>query len=193
MTVARRRLLVGLALLAALGDRAGRAELAAALRAVRIRRREVPVEDAAGRRLRFWADVVGDSLAVLNPVFTRCSSLCPLTNAVMAELQDRLAELLGPRLRLVSLSIDPFGDSRAALSATARALGAGPHWLWIRAEPAALDALLRQLAPGAGRLDDHPPLFLLLDGPSGEALRADGIPPADRLAAAVRERLGARS
>ncbi len=191
MIVARRGLLAGLLCLAAL-DGAARAEEDRSSRPVRLRRREVPVEDAGGRRLRFWAEVVGDSLVLLNPIFTQCSSLCPLTNAVMAELQDRLADRLGPDFRLVSLSIDPFGDTRAALSAMARELGAGPHWLWIRAEPAALDDLLRQLSAGARRLDDHPPLFLLLDGRTGEALRADGIPPADRLAAALRARLGAR-
>lgn len=192
MNVDRRRFFAGLLALASAPSPA-RAQEGGSLRAVRLRRREVSVEDTAGRTLQFWRDVVGRALVLLNPIFTQCSSLCPLTNAVMAELQDRLADRLGPDFRLVSLSIDPFGDNRAALSAMARELGAGPHWLWIRAEPAALDALLRQLSAGAGRLEDHPPLFLLLDGRKGEALRADGIPPADRLAAAVRERLGGRS
>lgn len=191
MSVDRRRFLGNLLALAATPPPL-RAEEAGSLRPVRLRRREVSVEDGSGRTLRFWSEVVGRSLVLLNPIFTQCSSLCPLTNAVMAELQDRLADRLGPDFRLVSLSIDPFGDTRAALAAMARELGAGPHWLWIQAEPAALDVLLRQLAAGAGRPEDHPPLFLLLDGRTGEALRADGIPPADRLAAAVRERLGVR-
>ncbi len=117
MSVDRRRLLANLVALAAAVSPA-RAQESGSLRPVRLRRREVPVEDAAGRPLRFWGEVVGRSLVLLNPIFTQCSSLCPLTNAVMAELQDRLADRLGPDFRLVSLSIDPFGDTGPALRAT---------------------------------------------------------------------------
>jgi protein SCO1/2 len=188
----RRHLLVTLPASLVAAARSARGQELAVLRPLRLRGEEVIVVDSSGRRRPFWADVVADKLVVLNPIFTQCSSLCPLTNAVMAELQDLLAAELGDRLRLVSLGIDPFGDTAPALSAMARELGAGPHWLWIRADPPELDRLLRLLAAGKGRVDDHPPLFLVLDGRTREALRTDGIPPADRLAALVRGQLARR-
>lgn len=186
----RRRLLVASCALVIGQARAVRSEGSVEPRARRLRREEVWVEDASGRRRRFWVDIVADRLVVLNPIFTQCSSLCPITNAVMAELQELLADELTRRVRLVSLGIDPFGDTGPALRAMARELGAGPAWLWIRAEPNELDRLLRMLSAGTGPVEDHPPLFLLLDGRTGEALRADGIPPAERLAELVRNRLG---
>ncbi|MBU8897315.1 SCO family protein [Corallococcus sp. H22C18031201] len=53
---------------------------------------------------------------VANFVFTRCPTVCPVFTQKMAKLQERTAAL-GPKLRLVSFSVDPKYDTPERLAA----------------------------------------------------------------------------
>jgi protein SCO1/2 len=109
----------------------------------------------------------------------------------MGELAERLGGRLGRDVRLVSLAIDPLETPRAQLAAWTEAYGEVPGWLWLGGPPGAVEAVMAGLgAPVYGPFDDHPPVFLVLDGRDRELLRFDGLADAGLLQAAV-ERLRA--
>ena len=66
-------------------------------------------------------------------IFTRCAGQCPLMSAQMAKLQAQLPR--GPRIRLLSFTVDPLHDTPAVLAAYARHYGAeAGRWQFITGE-----------------------------------------------------------
>jgi protein SCO1/2 len=144
--------------------------------------------DARGVAVDFAGGAVADAVVVVNPIWTGCSSLCPLTSAVMGELAERLGGRLGRDVRLISLAIDPIETPRAQLAAWTESYGEVPGWLWLGGPPGAVEAVMAGLgAPIYGAADDHPPVFLVLDGRDGELLRFNGIADAGLLQTAVEQ------
>ncbi len=88
-----------------------------------------------GRSVRWRGDVLRDRIAVVNFVFTTCTSLCPPSSAVMAALQREPGISAAGGTTFVSLSIDPLSDSPQRLRAFARPFDPGPDWWWLTGAP----------------------------------------------------------
>lgn len=126
------------------------------------------------------ADLRGSAWFV-NFFFSNCNGVCPLVNARMARVADRLRArgLLGREVRLVSISVDPARDTPPVLREYARAFGGAPprEWALLTGAPAKEVRRLVQegfrvtaVDPGAGGMDDpegyqvsHSPRILLVD------------------------------
>lgn len=68
---------------------------------------------------------------VANFIFTRCPTICPVFTGKMARVQKRTADL-GPKLALVSFSVDPKYDTPERLTAYAARYGADPsRWSFL--------------------------------------------------------------
>ena len=80
-------------------------------------------------------------------MFTGCSAICPIQGALFAQLQQALRSR-GVAVNLLSLSIDPLGDSPAALAAWLGKFSAGPGWLAAAPEVADVERLSRLLGSG---------------------------------------------
>lgn len=101
-------------------------------------------------------------------IFTRCTRVCPLLTAHMRDLQR---DLPNPELRFVSFSVDPKGDTVAALREYAKLWAPEEtRWSLLHTEDASLRKLLdgmkliaedssASLGPGM-----HTSLFFLIDG-----------------------------
>lgn len=63
-------------------------------------------------------------------IFTHCSGPCPLLSARMASL----ARTLPPSVGLLTVSVDPEGDTPARLRAYAKAYGADARWVFLRGD-----------------------------------------------------------
>ncbi|BDG08471.1 SCO family protein [Anaeromyxobacter paludicola] len=64
-------------------------------------------------------------------LYTRCETICPAITAKMRRVQDEI-EPLGPRMRLVSISVDPDYDTPARLAVYAKEHGAAPgRWSFL--------------------------------------------------------------
>ena len=151
---------------------------------------DVPLVDAAGADIRFLPDLVRGHLLVLNPIWTGCSSFCPLTSAVMADLAARLGPRLDRVVRLVSLAIDPLETPRQQLASWVEDYGSVRGWSWVGGSPGAVEQLLAGLGePLFGPLDRHPALFLVVDGRTGRAVRFDGLATDAQLLAETLDRL----
>ena len=92
----------------------------------------VPVPDVAiamhdGRRPSLRA-VLAAPVTAVQYVFTGCSSVCPVQGALFAELQPLLDTAALKHVRLLSIGIDPLGDTPQALREWLRRFDAGPRW-----------------------------------------------------------------
>ena len=88
------------------------------------------------------ADVKGRVL-VVSFVFTACSATCLQVSHNMARIQEALAG--ANDVRLVSISVDPKGDSPAALKDFGAKFKAdASRWMFLTGEPASVHGLLRK-------------------------------------------------
>ena len=90
------------------------------------------------------ADLAGRA-AVLSFIYTHCTDTCPLLTATMAQVQDRLrAEgLLGSKVQLVSVTVDPRRDTPEVLAEYAARFKADPDaWRFLSGEPETIYAVL---------------------------------------------------
>lgn len=186
----RRHLLTaaGLALLAAPPHRA----LADGMGPVRPRR--VPPTARLlrhdGRSITLAEQLSGRFTAV-QLMFTGCSAICPLQGALFASLQARLSAQAITDVQLLSLSIDPLGDSPQALNAWRERYGAGPRWSAAAPAVTDLDKLLDLLGPaGAGVGDRHTTEVHLFDREGRLAWRTSGLPPLEEIGGALQRLRG---
>jgi protein SCO1 len=91
-------------------------------------------------------------VTAVQTMFTGCSTVCPIQGALFAEVQSRLNTLNTKRaIKLLSVSIDPLGDSPDALKRWLTQLQAGANWMAAVPRMADLQTLQRGLDGEATR------------------------------------------
>ncbi len=111
---------------------------------------------------------------VANFIFTRCPTVCPAFTRKMARVQKE-TDAFGPKLQLVSFSVDPAYDTPERLAAYAQKHGANPaRWSFLTGDYAALkDTVVNSFKISMGResMDEadvlgifHGNHFVLVDG-----------------------------
>lgn len=185
---ARRRLLFG-STLSALAGWAGLSGSLAHARAVPPGEMpDVKLRHRDGHAVRWRSDVLRDRIAVVNFVYTNCTSLCPPSSAVMAGLQDALATGSQGRVTLVSISIDPLTDTPQRLDSFASRFNPGAHWWWLTGAPGDVFGLLDSLEAGTGGdPQSHAPLWLVGRAGRGPWRRLIGVPALGQFESAVRD------
>lgn len=144
---------------------------------------DVPVVDQAGVARRFVSELAGDRVLVISFMFTTCRTLCPITNGLLAALDDRLAEDAVPDVRIVSVTIDPVTDDVAALGASAEAFGAGPDWYFVGGD--AVSRLTRAFGMQPADIAFHDPVIFVGRADLARFTPISGFPTPDELLAAI--------
>ena len=84
------------------------------------------------RGLPFTEDALRGHPTIVNFVFTRCDTICPVVSLKMQRLQDKLLDRRAEAIKLVSVSVDPAYDTPARLAAYAQRFGARPDkWRFV--------------------------------------------------------------
>ena len=148
--------------------------------------------DQDGRQVSFVDDVLGDKVVVIDFVYTTCTTICPVQSAMFNALQSKLADKLGDRVKLVSLSVDPRRDSPARLKQASQKYGSGPEWTWLTGEHAEVEDVLRAYGAYTPNFTDHPPLVLVGDAVSGKWTRFFGFPDINKIIDVVDTTLASR-
>lgn len=65
---------------------------------------------------------------VLEFIFTTCPGACPALMTQMAKLDKQITD---PRIRFITISVDPTTDTPEILKAKAASLGADSRWTWL--------------------------------------------------------------
>ena len=127
------------------------------------------------RGLAFTDDGLRGHPTIVNFVFTRCDTICPVTSAKMEKLQDKLSDRRAEDIKLVSISVDPGYDRPDKLAAYARQFNARPDkWRFLTGDPEKVRALVEGafmnsmmsegLSPSGAPAISHNGYFVLVDG-----------------------------
>lgn len=122
---------------------------------------------------------------VLSFMYTTCETLCPVTNAILAALDDRLEAEGVAGVSILSITLDPATDRPEVLRETAEAFGASPRWRFLTGDGAAGTAAAFGMSVYDIAL--HDPVFFIGKAGEGRFLRRFGNPGPDELVAAIRE------
>lgn len=161
--------------------------------AIRVEIADTPLLDQAGRSVRIRSEVFGDRVVVANFVYTTCTTVCPVSTAIMAQLQERLGARLGREVALVSISVDPARDTPQRLREYANQYGAREGWVWLTGRKGVLDGVNKAFGAYSPNPEDHPPLVMVGDARTQSWARFYGFPGADELLAQVDKLLAARA
>lgn len=139
--------------------------------------------DEAGRPFELAQRLRGRVSAV-QLVFTGCSATCPIQGALFAAVAPQLP---GPQAQLLSLSIDPLGDTPAALRSWLARFGAHPAWHAGLPSVQGAEQLLDFLRGRARGADRHTAQVYLFDRQARLAWRTVEMPPAAQVTALLAE------
>lgn len=84
-----------------------------------------------GEKLKFYSDVLEGRTVVISFMFTACVDACPLINATLQRVQERLKGRMGKDIFIVSITVDPKVDTPAALATYRKQFKAGSGWLFL--------------------------------------------------------------
>lgn len=153
---------------AAAAGTAGGAAPAEAARRAQAYFGDAELTDQDGRRQRFYSDLLGDRVVLINVVFTRCPSACPLMTQRLKAVRRQLGDRFGSQVRFLSLSVDPAYDTPQAMKRFAQQQGVDePGWRFLVADPQTMRGVLSKLGQWSEQAEDHTTLLI-----AGNARRA---------------------
>ena len=148
---------------------------------------EAPLLDQGGKRVRLAQDVIGERIAVVNFIYTSCTTVCPVSLGDV----PAIAAAARPRRRLArrwcwcrSRSI-PCATRRSGCANTARATSAAEGWTWLTGAKPDVDGALKGFGAYTPNFEDHPAMVLVGDARAGKWTRFFGFPSVDDLVARI--------
>jgi protein SCO1/2 len=151
---------------------------------VRITMPDVVLKDQDGHTVHFPA-LLQDKIAVINTVFTTCTTICPMMGANFSRLQELLGPRAGADVLLVYVSADPVNDTPERLKSWRDKFHPGPGWTLLTGAKGDVDYLLKTLQMFTAARDDHGPLTLIGSIKTGEWRRVSALAAPSELAEIV--------
>jgi len=109
------------------------------------------LENHRGERVRLVSDLLADRAVIVNTMFTVCRGSCPGTSQALHDLRPALWPIFGPRLVILSFTLEPEVDTPEVLRDYAAAYGADtravhlPDWQFLTGTPDAIERMRRGL------------------------------------------------
>ena len=112
---------------------------------------------------------------IVDFVFTRCDTICPVISARMSRLQEKLSDRKAESIKLVSISVDPLHDTPDKLAAYGAKFQARPDkWRFLTGPVETVKRLVEGPFMGLMKLEgvsasgapaiSHSGYFMLVDG-----------------------------
>jgi protein SCO1/2 len=133
------------------------------------------------KRVKFKSDVISDKLVAMTFIYTSCTTVCPVYNAIFTRLQDLLGQRLGKDVILVTMTLDPARDVPRRMKKEAKKFKAKPGWVYLTGRKQNVDQVLRGLDAYFADFVDHPPMAMVGDGKTGIWKRFNGYPRPEHL------------
>jgi len=144
------------------------------------------------KHVRFRSDVIANRLVAMTFIYTSCTTVCPVYNAIFTQLQDLLGERMGKDVVLITMTLDPVRDIPRRMKKEAQKFNAKPGWIYLTGKKKNVDQVLRGLDAYFPDFTQHPPMAIVGDGKTGIWKRFNGFPQAERLLAMIDELEAAR-
>jgi protein SCO1 len=145
-----------------------------------------PVVDQDGKTLRFYDDLIKGKIVIISFIYTRCTDLCPLTTARLAEAREKLGDAVGRDIFFISLTVDPEHDTPADLKRFADAYHPGPGWEFLTGRPADIRAIDAKLGNTSVKLYEHRNQIVLGNDVTGQWQRDSPLGDINRLVMTIR-------
>jgi protein SCO1/2 len=105
----------------------------------------VEVVTHAGRRVRFYDDLVKDKKVIINFMYAKCDGICVPVTMNLARVQKRLGDRVGRDIFMYSITLKPAEDSAEALRQYREDHGVEGDWLFLTGALHDIDHLRRAL------------------------------------------------
>lgn len=139
-----------------------------------------------GKKVDFPKDMDDGRPVVLNFIYTTCTAICPMLSQTFAEFQKKLGPD-APKVRMVSVSIDPEQDTPKRLAEYARRYGAGPQWTHYTGTVDSSVKVQKAFSAYFGDKMNHKPVVFMRAAPGKPWVRLDGFTTPDDLVKEYRE------
>lgn len=80
---------------------------------------DVMLVNHRGQSVRLYSDLIADRPVLISMMYINCEGTCPGTSALLSSLWPVLDQLVGPQLRILSITLDPERDGADELAAYA--------------------------------------------------------------------------
>src|SRR3984893_12882367 len=67
----------------------------------------LPVVTQDGKTLKFYDDILKDKIVLISFIYTNCPDICPLATARIAQVEDKLGDMVGRDIFFVSMTGHP--------------------------------------------------------------------------------------
>lgn len=118
-----------------------------------------------GKVVHFYEDLLKGKSVVINLIYTRCGSSCPLETAKLTQVQRLLGDRPGKDIFFYSISIDPVNDTPKVLKDYAAEFHAPAGWLFLTGRKEDINLISRKLGlsslTDASNPDGHQPALLI--------------------------------
>jgi protein SCO1/2 len=146
----------------------------------------LPVVTQDGKEVQFYDDLIKGKIVVISFIYTNCPDICPLTTARLAQVEEKLGEMVGRDIFFISMTVDPENDSPAKLKAFADAFHVGPGWKFVTGKPEDVRAINSKLGERSRTLSDHRNEIVLGNDTTGEWTRDNVLGDIDRVVMTIR-------
>lgn len=139
-----------------------------------------------GKPVKFYDDLVKGKIVIISFIYTSCTDICPLTTARIAQLEEKLGDMVGREVFLISMTVDPKTDTPERLKEYAERFGAGPGWSFVTGRPEDIRAINYKFGDRSPILSEHRNEVVIGNDATGEWQKDSVFGDIDRLALTVR-------
>jgi protein SCO1 len=139
-----------------------------------------------GKPVKFYDDLVKGKIVIISFIYTSCTDICPLTTARVAQLEEKLGDMVGREIFFLSMTVDPEHDTPERLKEYAERFGAGPGWSFVTGKPADIRAINYKFGDRSAILSEHRNEIVMGNDATGEWQKDSVFGDLDRLALTVR-------
>ena len=146
----------------------------------------LPVVTQDGKTVRFYDDLVKGKIVIISFIYTRCTDICPLTTARLAQLEEKLGDVVGRDIFILSMSVDPENDTPQRLKEYSQAFQTGPGWTFVTGKLDEIRAINFKFGERSQKLNEHRNEIILGNDTTGEWQRDSAFGDLNRLVMTVR-------
>jgi cytochrome oxidase Cu insertion factor (SCO1/SenC/PrrC family)/cytochrome c2 len=139
-----------------------------------------------GKPVKFYDDLIKGKIVIISFIYTSCTDICPLTTARVAQLEEKLGDMVGREVFFLSMTVDPEHDTPERLKEYAERFGAGPGWSFVTGKPADIRAINYKFGDRSGVISEHRNEIVMGNDTTGEWQKDSVFGDIDRLALTVR-------
>lgn len=126
-------------------------------------------------------------LVVISFNYTTCQSICPMTNEIMARVDQALESHKGRPVRLFSISIDPATDTPEKITKARRDFSPSSRWVWLTGQQRSIDTIVSVFDAAVYDIELHDPVFVIGDPASGIFVKSLSMPEPEEVMSIIRQ------